>query len=123
MDLSESLAAAEERAGAIWTLKQSAELNANLVRFSAGGGVDEHINEEVDVLLVGVKGSGVIEVDGHKHSLRAGTIALVPKGARRSTRSESGDFAYLTVHRRRGPLRIGGLPGRPLSSYGGGDPG
>jgi quercetin dioxygenase-like cupin family protein len=111
VDLYESLAAAGEHAGAIWTLVQSAELNANLVRFSAGGGVDEHINEEVDVLFVGVTGSGVVEVDGHKHSLRAGTVALVPKGARRSTRSESGDFAYLTVHRRRGPLRIGGLQG------------
>ncbi len=111
MDLYESLAAAGERVGAIWTLEQSAELNANLVRFSAGGGVDEHINEEVDVLFVGVIGSGVVEVNGHKHSLQAGTITLVPKGARRSTRSESGDFAYLTVHRRRGPLRISGLPG------------
>jgi hypothetical protein len=45
------------------------ELNTNLVRFSAGGGVDEHINEEVDMLFVGVTGSGVVEVDGHKHSL------------------------------------------------------
>ncbi len=110
MDLYESLAAAGERVGAIWTLEQSAELNANLVRFSAGGGVDEHINEEVDVLFVGVTGSGVVEVDGHGHPLRAGTVAFVPKGARRSTRSESGDFAYLTVHRRRGPLQIGILP-------------
>jgi hypothetical protein len=66
------------------------DLNANLVRFSAGGSVDEHINEEVDVLFVGVTGSGVDEVDGHKHSLRAGTVMLIPKGARRSTRSESG---------------------------------
>ena len=111
VDLYESLAAAGEHAGAIWTLEQSAELNANLVRFSAGGGVEEHINDEVDVLFVGVAGSGVVEVDGHKHSLRAGKVALVPKGARRSTISESRDFAYLTVHRRRGPLRIGGLPG------------
>ncbi len=111
VDLYESLATAREHAGAIWTLEQSAELNANLVRFPAGGGVDEHINEEVDVLFVGVTGSGVVEVDGHKHSLRVGTVAFVPKGARRSTRSESGDFAYLTVHRGRGPLRIGGLPG------------
>ena len=111
VDLYESLAAAGERAGTIWTLEQGDDINANLVRFSAGGGVDEHINDEVDVLFVGVAGSGVVEVDGHKHSLRAGKVALVPKGARRSTISESRDFAYLTVHRRRGPLRIGGLPG------------
>jgi mannose-6-phosphate isomerase-like protein (cupin superfamily) len=111
VDLYESLAAAGEHVGAIWTLEQSAELNANLVRFSAGEGVDEHINEEVDVLFVGVRGSGVVEMDGHKHSLRVGTVTLVSKGARRSTRSGSGGFAYLTVHRQRGPLRIGGLPG------------
>ena len=111
VDLYESLAAAGEHAGAIWTLEQSAELNANLVRFSARGGVDEHINEEVDMLFVGVTGSGVVEVDGHKHSLRAGTVMLVSKWARRSTRSGSGGFAHLAVHRLRGPLRIGGLPG------------
>ncbi len=110
VDLYESLAAAGERAGAIWTLEQSAELNANLVRFSAGGGVGEHVDEEADVLVVGVSGAGVVEVDGQEHPLRAGTVAFVPKGARRSTGSESWDFAYLTVHRRRGPLQIGGFP-------------
>ena len=111
VDLHKSLAAAGEHAGAIWTLEQSAELNANLVRFPAGRGVDEHVNDEVDVLFVGVMGAGVVEVDGHKHSLREGMVAFVPKGARRSTRSESGDFAYLSIHRRRGPLRIGGPSG------------
>ena len=109
VDLYESLAAAGEQAGAIWTLEQSAELNANLVRFPAGGGVEEHVNEEVDVLIVGVSGSGIVEVDGHEHPMRAGTVAFVPKGVRHSTRSGAGDFAYLTIHRRRGPLRIGGL--------------
>lgn len=110
VDLYETLAAAGEQAGAIWTLEHGDDINANLVRFPAGGGVEEHVNEEVDVLFVGVTGSGIVEVDGHKHLLRAGTVAFVPKGARRSTRSGSGDFAYLTVHRRRGPLRIDSLP-------------
>jgi mannose-6-phosphate isomerase-like protein (cupin superfamily) len=110
VDLYESLAAAGEHAGAIWTLEHGTDINANLVRFPTGGGVEEHVNEEVDVLFVGVTGSGVVKVDGHEHPLRAGTVAFVPKGARRSTRSESGDFAYLTVHRRRGPLQIGIFP-------------
>ena len=96
-------------AGVVWTLEQGEDINVNLVRFPAGRGVGEHVNEEVDVLIVGVSGSGVVTVDGHEHHLRAGTVAFVPKGIRRSTRSESGNFAYLTVHRRRGPLRIGGL--------------
>ena len=98
------------RAGVVWTLEQGHDLNVNLVRFPAGRGVDEHVNEEVDVLVIGVSGSGLVEVDGREHHLRPGTVAFVPKGARRSTGSESGDFAYLTVHRRRGPLQIGGFP-------------
>ncbi len=108
VDLHEILAT-EEWSGVVWTLEQGDDVNVNLVRFSPGRGVGEHVNEEVDVLVIGVSGSGVVAVDGYEHQLRAGTVAFVPKGARRSTRSESGDFAYLTIHKRRGPLRIGGL--------------
>ena len=111
-DLHESLASGSG-AGALWTLKGSEDLNANLVRFPAGEGVGEHVNGEVDVLIVGVAGAGRVVVDGRAYPLRAGVIVFVPRGARRSTRSESADFAYLTVHRRRGPLRIAGPGGGP----------
>jgi quercetin dioxygenase-like cupin family protein len=93
--------------GVVWTLRTSEDLNANLVRFEDGGGVGEHVNEEVDVILVGVTGSGSVVVDGYEHALGAGKLVLVPKGSRRSTRSVSEGFAYLTVHKRRGPLQIG----------------
>lgn len=93
--------------GVVWTLQASEDLNANLVRFAEGGGVGEHVNEEVDVLLVGVTGSGSVVVDGREHALGAGKLVFVPKGSRRSTRGASEGFAYLTVHKRRGPLRIG----------------
>ena len=96
-----------EREGVIWTLRESEDLNANLVRFSTGAGVGEHVNDEVDVILLGVAGSGFVNVDGGDRNLSEGTLVFVPKSARRSTRSASEDFAYLTVHRRRGPLRIG----------------
>jgi quercetin dioxygenase-like cupin family protein len=98
-----------QQSGVIWALKQGYDFNVNLVRFTMGRGVGEHVNAEVDVLVVGVSGLGVVEVDGHEHPLRAGTVAFIPKGARRSTKSRSGDFAYLTVHPPRGPLSIGGL--------------
>jgi quercetin dioxygenase-like cupin family protein len=91
----------------IWALEESGDLNANLVRFDAGGGVGEHVNDEVDVLFVGVAGSGFVRVEEEEHPLSAGTLVFVPKGARRSTVALSEGFAYLTVHRRRGPLRIG----------------
>jgi mannose-6-phosphate isomerase-like protein (cupin superfamily) len=108
VDLHGVLAGAGDRTGAVWTLKGSADLNANLVRFGSGRGVEEHANDEVDVLFLGVSGSGAVVVDDEERALSAGTLVFVPRGARRSTRSGSEDFAYLTVHRRRGPLRIGG---------------
>lgn len=102
--------------GAIWTLEESEELNANLIRFEAGRTevVGEHTNDEVEVLFVGLSGSAVVKVDGEPHPLEAGRIVLVPKGSRRSvaSASETESLTYLTVHRRRGPVAIGGKPQR-----------
>lgn len=106
--LGEISASAAGRAGVIWTLDGSVDLNANLVRFGVGGGVAWHVNDEVDVILVGISGSGSVEVDGLGHTLSSGILIYVPRGAGRSVRSTSEDFAYLSVHRRRGPLQIGG---------------
>ena len=103
----ELVAAPPDRVGVIWALEGSGDLNANLVRFGAGGGVGEHVNEEVDVLFVGVAGSGFVRVSGEEHTLCAGTLVFVPRGAGRSTVALSDGFAYLTVHRRRGPFKIG----------------
>jgi quercetin dioxygenase-like cupin family protein len=95
------------REGVIWALEESGDLNANLVHFGTGGGVGEHVNDEVDVIFVGVSGSGFVKVDGEEHVLGPKEIVFVPRGARRSTRGTSDDFTYLTVHRRRGPIRVG----------------
>ena len=108
VNLGQIAASACGRAGVVWTLEASSQLNANLVRFETGDGVGEHVNDEVDVLIVGISGSGFVEIDGREHPVSNGTITFVPKGSRRSTRSASADFAYLTIHRRRGPLQIGG---------------
>jgi mannose-6-phosphate isomerase-like protein (cupin superfamily) len=106
-DLEALSASAGGQEGAIWSLEASSDLNANLVRFGVGRGVGEHVNDELDVVFLGVSGAGEVKVDGREHALGAGKLVFVPKGARRSTRGGSEDFAYLTVHGRRGPLRIG----------------
>src|SRR5215213_10161988 len=110
VNLCEIAASASERTGVIWTLEGSADLNANLVRFETAGGVQEHLNDEVDVLIVGVSGTGTVHVDGKEYPVSNGTLVFIPRGAQRSTRAASEDFAYLSVHRRRGPLRIGVRP-------------
>jgi quercetin dioxygenase-like cupin family protein len=99
------ISAVARASGTVWTEREGRDLNANLVRFSPGEGVGEHVNGEVDVLFVGVSGSGLLEVDGREHALGAGVLVLAPRGARRATRSTSEGFSYLTVHRRRGPMR------------------
>ena len=108
VNLGEIAASATGREGAIWTLEASRDLNANLVRFGAGAGVGEHVNDDVDVLIVGVSGVGLVGVDGEEHTVANGNAVFIPRGSIRYTRAVSEDFAYLSVHRRRGPLRIGG---------------
>src|SRR5215210_6572898 len=114
MDLAGTAAAAGEQTGVIWTLRESSDLNVNLVRFEAGGGVSEHTNDEVDVIFVGVSGTGLVLTNGEEHRLTAGRLVVVSKGARRSTLALSESFSYLTIHGRRGPLQIGSeAPSRP----------
>ena len=107
VDLGEIAGSATGREGVVWTLEGSGDLNANLVRFETGGGVAEHVNDEVDVLIAGVSGSGSVSIDGEEHPVSSGVMVFVPRGTRRSTRATTEGFAYLSVHRRRGPLRIG----------------
>ena len=85
--------------GAVWTV-QSSDLNANLIVLE-NRGIDEHVNNEVDVLVVGILGAGQVTIDGVTQRLGVGQVVLIPRGARRDFRPEVGRFAYLTCHRRR----------------------
>jgi hypothetical protein len=53
-----------------------------------------------------VSGSRIVRVDREEYTLSAGVLVFISKGALRATVSISEDFAYLTVHRGRRPLRI-----------------
>lgn len=105
VDLGE-ISAGARGSGTVWAQREGRDLNANLVRFPRGEGVGEHVNGEVDVLFIGVSGSGAVEVDGREHALGPGILVLAPRGTRRATRSASSAFSYLTVHRRRGPMNL-----------------
>jgi quercetin dioxygenase-like cupin family protein len=98
-----ALAGAVNAPGAAWT-HVSEDLNANLLVFAADEGVAPHVNAEVDILLVGIAGAGIVELDEVPHELRPGGVLVIPKGVRRGTRALSDHFAYLTCHRRRGGL-------------------
>lgn len=93
--------------GAVWSLPHGGDLDANLVHLAPGGSVGEHVNSEVDVLVVGVAGSGAVTVDGTAHALRSGIAIALPKGTRRGVHADRGEpLSYLTVHRARSGLGI-----------------
>ena len=85
----------------------SEDLNATLLVWRSGEGQPQHVNEERDVALVALGGDGTLVVDGEAHSLREGTLAIVPRGATRSVVAGADGLRCLSLHRRRGGLAIG----------------
>ncbi len=98
-----AIAAATAVRGPAWTLTER-DLNANLLVLDAGQEIESHVNAEVDVLIVGISGTGMVTVDGAALPLAAGRTLLVPRGSERSILAESDRFSYLTVHRARPPM-------------------
>ena len=95
--------------GPLWGMA-SADLNATLLAWPADHVLAEHVNAELDVLLVVVAGDATVTIDGAPHELRAPAALLVPRGARRAIRAGADGTRYLSVHRRRGPLQIAPRP-------------
>jgi quercetin dioxygenase-like cupin family protein len=86
--------------GPIWSVN-SEQLNVNLVRLPSGESIADHVNSEVDVLLVVFEGQGELTVDGESSRLAAGMAALIPSGRSRALRCVRGPLVYITCHRRR----------------------
>ena len=93
--------------GVVWSLPHGGDLDANLVRLRPGSEISEHVNDEVDVLVFVQSGGGELTIDGETHPLRGDVLALVPRGATRQVSAGVFGITYLSIHRRRGPLRIG----------------
>jgi uncharacterized cupin superfamily protein len=98
-----------EGSGPLWGMA-STDLNATLLAWPPGHEVAEHVNAELDVLVVVLDGRGSAIVDGVEHVLTAGRALLIARGVRRRITAGDGGLRYLSVHRRRGPLQIHPLP-------------
>ena len=98
-----AIAATTAVRGPAWRLTD-AELNANLLVFDTGQGIETHRNDSVDVLVLGVAGRGTLTIEGKPYPLWAGRLLLAPKGSERSIVADSDGFAYLTCHKARAPL-------------------
>lgn len=87
--------------GVHWTLDRPADLNVNLVHLDAGHEVGTHVNDAVDVVVVGLDGTGGVQVGDAHHDLGPAVVLHIPKGALRTIRAGGLGFTYLTVHQRR----------------------
>jgi quercetin dioxygenase-like cupin family protein len=102
-----SLAAGEERSGALWRLDGD-DLQANLVRLGAGDRIQPHQNDEVDVVVVVISGQGELTLGGQVHPLGPMALVHLPKGTVRAMVAVDGPLAYLSIHRRRSAgLQVG----------------
>lgn len=97
--------------GVLWSA--TSQLQTDVVALAAGGGVDEHVEPSLDVLLVVVSGGGRVthsRPGGSKvdEQVRAPAVLLLPAGTRRSMRAGPDGLVVVTAHRARPPF----MPGR-----------
>ena len=59
--------------GAVWSLPHGGDLDANGVVLHPGDTVGAHANAEVDVIIVGISGTGEVTIDDSASSLTSGT--------------------------------------------------
>ncbi|WP_240654043.1 cupin domain-containing protein [Streptomyces sp. AcE210] len=103
----------ESRTGAVWKLGGAArQLDANLVRLRPGTVVAEHVEPDLDVLLVVLEGDGSLRHAGEEEQLTPGALVFIARGERRSVAAGAEGLAYLTAHRRRPGLTIARPPAR-----------
>jgi quercetin dioxygenase-like cupin family protein len=92
--------------GVVWSLSTEG-FHTNLVVLGPGGSIGAHRNDELDVLLVTLAGSGTVTVDGAAVEVTATTAVLAPRGAERAIAAGPEGLRYLTIHGPRDPMSIG----------------
>lgn len=105
VDLLTLLAGASGR-GVLWSFEQGAGININLARLDRGDEVGEHVNDAVDVALVGLVGKGLVTINGETRPLVADSLLIVPSGARRQLDAPDEPFGYLSIHAERHGLAV-----------------
>ncbi|WP_333774624.1 cupin domain-containing protein [Streptomyces sp. IBSBF 3136] len=95
--------------GVLWKLAESGrQLDANVVRLAPGDRVASHREPHLDVLVLVVRGDGVLgkgSADAPE-PLAEGALLWLPHGSTRSITAGGSGLTYLTVHRRRPGIRI-----------------
>ena len=96
---------AAEGEGPLWGTA-SDDLNVTMLSWYPGSATPEHVNDERDVLVVCLAGSGTVLLDGAPHTLAEGQVLIIEKGCPRQIEAGPRGLRYLSVHLRRPGLQI-----------------
>ncbi|HEY3561758.1 MAG TPA: hypothetical protein VGL05_30040 [Kribbella sp.] len=108
--------------GARWKLAEPGrQLDANLVHLPAGRRIEQHVEPELDVVLVVVAGDGTFGTADGPQQVAAGNLVWLPHGSARDLTAGADGLSYLTVHRRRPGLQIKTARPRREASHEGGE--
>lgn len=116
LDLDECLAGVSpDQGGALWRLAEPVrQLDANVVRLPAGNALAEHVEPDLDVLVLVLAGSGWLGGGEGRRPLAAGSVVWLPRGAARGFRAGPEGLVHLTVHPRRPGMTIKSPSGPPV---------
>jgi quercetin dioxygenase-like cupin family protein len=79
----------------------SEDLRSRLIVLEPGRSLPAHVNQEVDLVLVGITGLGRVRIDDQAYRLGPGQALQVPKGVARQLQSDGPEsWRVLVVHRR-----------------------
>ena len=107
VDLADSIEAAVGN-GVQWSLSDPSQLQANLVHLEPEASIGEHVSDDVDVIVVVLAGSGILDGGDGQLELHVHHLVHLAAGVPRALRAGQDGLTYLTIHRHRGGIQIGG---------------
>lgn len=112
-DVAEVLSAPTDASGSIWKLEPHTRgLDCNVIAIPAGEEIGRHEGPDLDVVIVVLDGSGVLETEEDTITLDKGSMVWLPKlSVRRFVAGDQG-LRYFSVHTRKRGLQIGRPPAR-----------
>lgn len=96
-----------EAAGSIWQLEPGArDLDANIIALKPDNEITMHIGPELDVLIVVLRGAGVLHTELDEIPLQRDSIVWLPRKSQRRFIAGSDGLRYFSVHQRKPTLNI-----------------
>lgn len=112
-DVPQVLKAPAEASGSIWKLEPHTRgLDCNIIAIPPGEEIPRHEGPDLDVVIVVLDGSGVLDTEGESIPLEDGSMVWLPKLSIRRFGAGPEGLRYFSVHTRKRGLQIGRPPAR-----------